>query len=139
MKDEELIRIAIEARNNAYSPYSGYCVGAALLTEDGNVYKGCNIENASYTPTICAERTAIYNAVSKGESAFSKIAIVGSPKGEITQYAFPCGVCRQVMMEFFNPKTTDILVAMNEKEYKKYTLEELLPNGFGADNLSKNV
>jgi len=136
MNDEELIRFAIMARDNAYAPYSGYFVGAALLTEEGNVYTGCNIENASYTPTICAERTAIYKAISENEHRFIKIAIAGSPKGDIIQYAFPCGVCRQVMMEFMNPESFQVLVAISENDFKKYTLKELLPEGFGPNNLN---
>lgn len=136
MKDQELIKRAIEAREKSYSPYSGFQVGAALLTSEGEVYTGCNIENASYTPTICAERTAIFKAVSEGKSNYKKIAIVGSPKGELTQYAFPCGVCRQVMMEFTDPNQFEVLVAKSETEYKKYKLSELLPEGFGPDNLA---
>lgn len=138
MKDQELIRLAIEARENSYSPYSGFQVGAALLTGNEVVYTGCNIENASYTPTICAERTAIFKAVSDGVMDYKKIAIVGSPKGELTQYAFPCGVCRQVMMEFTNPNEFEVLVAKSENEYKKYKLSELLPEGFGPENLSNS-
>lgn len=138
MKDQELIRLAIEAREKSYSPYSGFQVGAALLTGDEDVYTGCNIENASYTPTICAERTAIFKAVSNGVNDYKKIAIVGSPKGELVQYAFPCGVCRQVMMEFVNPDEFEVLVAKSETEYKKYKLSELLPEGFGPENLSNS-
>ena len=137
MKDEELIRIAIESRNKSYSPYSNFQVGAALLTVDEEVYTGCNIENASYTPTICAERTAIFKAISEGKHDYKKIAIVGSPKGKLIQYAFPCGVCRQVMMEFTNPETFEVIVAMSEKEFKKYKLSDLLPEGFGPKDLSK--
>ena len=98
MDNKELIRQALEAREMAYAPYSGFKVGAALLTKEGRVYKGCNIENAGYTPTNCAERTAFFKAVSEGEREFSAIAIVGG-KGDLpTDYAYPCGVCRQVMM-----------------------------------------
>lgn len=136
MKDEELIRIAIESRNKSYSPYSNFQVGAALLTSDEEVYTGCNIENASYTPTICAERTAIFKAISEGKHDYKKIAIVGSPKGEIVQYAFPCGVCRQVMMEFTDPETFEVIVAVSEKDFKKYKLSDLLPEGFGPKDLS---
>ncbi len=138
MKDNELIRLAMEVRNKAYAPYSNFLVGAALLSEDGNVYTGCNIENASFTPTICAERTAIFKAISEGKYKFDKIAIVGSPKGELTQFAYPCGVCRQVMMEFVNPKKFQILVAKNENEFQTYSLEELLPNGFGPHNINNS-
>lgn len=133
---ETLINKAIAARQLSYSPYSNYQVGAALLTQDGSIYTGCNIENAAYSPTNCAERTAFFKAVSEGVRKFSAIAIVGGRKGEeITDYAYPCGVCRQVMMKFCNPKGFDIIVAKSVTEYKVHTLEELLPNGFGASNL----
>lgn len=132
----DLIQEAIEARKMAYTPYSHFKVGAALLTEEGTVYRGCNIENAAYTPTNCAERTAFFKAVSEGMYHFRAIAIVGSPEGdELTQYAFPCGVCRQVMMEFCNPETFQVIVAVSQTEYKKYTLKEILPEGFGPGNL----
>ena len=135
-KIRELIGQDMEARRHSYSPYSHYQVGAALLAEDGQVICGCNIENAAYTPTNCAERTAFFKAVSEGIRHFTAIAVVGAPAGEeITQFAFPCGVCRQVMMEFCNPKTFQIIVAKSEKEYQCMTLEECLPNGFGSDNL----
>lgn len=135
-KIRELIGQALAARRHSYSPYSHYQVGAALLAEDGRVIRGCNIENAAYTPTNCAERTAFFKAVSEGIRDFAAIAIVGSPAGEeITQFAWPCGVCRQVMMEFCNPKTFQIIVAKSEEEYRCMTLEECLPNGFGPDNL----
>ncbi len=136
MKERELITEALKAREYSYSPYSGYAVGAALLTENGSIYTGCNIENAAYTPTICAERTAFFKAVSEGNLKFEKIAIVGSPKGEVSQYAFPCGVCRQVMMEFCNPKEFQVIVAKSPEDYKVFYLEELLPEGFGPDNVS---
>lgn len=133
---EQLIEAAIHARQNSYSPYSNYQVGAALLTEDGSIYTGCNIENAAYSPTNCAERTAFFKAVSDGKQQFSAISIIGGTKGkEITEYAYPCGVCRQVMMEFCNPHTFQIIVAKSLNEYEIRTLEELLPNGFGAANL----
>lgn len=139
MAEEEikaLIREAITAREMSYAPYSGYQVGAALLTMDGQVIRGCNIENAAYTPTNCAERTAFFKAVSEGKRDFKAIAIVGSPKGDaITQYSYPCGVCRQVMMEFCNPKTFQIIVARSEEEYQCKTLETFLPWGFGPENL----
>lgn len=103
MENRELVRLALEAREMAYAPYSKYKVGAALLTKQGRVYKGCNIENAAYTPTNCAERTAFFKAVSEGERAFEAIAIVGGYQGAPTSYAYPCGVCRQVMREFCDP------------------------------------
>ena len=135
ISNEALIKAALDARKKAYTPYSHFQVGAALLTKSGKIYTGCNIENASYTPTICAERTAFFKAVSEGEKEFAKIAIVGSPKGEVTQYAFPCGVCRQVLKEFCD-KDLMVLVAKSTKDYKEYTLEELLPFGFGGENLT---
>ena len=134
---EQLIKEALRARNFSYSPYSHYQVGAALLAKDGSIYTGCNIENAAYSPTNCAERTAFFKAVSEGKSEFCAIAIVGGPADAgITQYAYPCGVCRQVMMEFCNPKTFQIIVAKSVTEYEVRTLEELLPDGFGASNLT---
>ncbi len=131
-----LIAQAITARENSYSPYSHYQVGAALLAEDGQIILGCNIENAAYTPTNCAERTAFFKAVSEGIRSFLAIAVVGSPAGEeITQFAYPCGVCRQVMMEFCDPAEFLIIVAKSQAEYVCLTLEQFLPNGFGPDNL----
>jgi len=106
---EELIRQALAARELSYSPYSGYQVGAAVMTEEKMVYTGCNIENAAYSPTNCAERTAMFKAVSEGVRGFVAIAVAGSPKGPVTQYAFPCGVCRQVMREFSNPEQMLVL------------------------------
>lgn len=135
MDNKELIRLALEAREMSYAPYSKYMVGAALLTKDGKVYKGCNIENAGYTPTNCAERTAFFKAVSEGERAFAAIAIVGGRAGAPDSYAYPCGVCRQVMMEFCNPKEFRIITAVSEDDYMEKTLEEMLPNGFGPSNL----
>lgn len=138
MEDKKLIREALKAREYAYTPYSGYQVGAALLSAEGKVYTGCNIENAAYSPTNCAERTAFFKAVSEGVREFKKIAIVGSPKGEIVQFAFPCGVCRQVMMEFCSPEKFEIIVAKSTEEYKVFYLKELLCEGFGPGNLSNN-
>ena len=132
----ELIRRAIEARRKSYSPYSHYQVGAALLAADGQIITGCNIENAAYGPSNCAERTAFFKAVSEGMREFTAIAIVGSPEGEtLTQYAYPCGVCRQVMMEFCEPESFRIIVAKSEADYRVLTLAELLPEGFGPGNL----
>lgn len=133
---QSLITAAIEARKKSYSPYSHYQVGAALLSGDGQIITGCNIENAAYTPTNCAERTAFFKAVSEGIRDFQAIAIVGSPEGdELTQYTYPCGVCRQVMMEFCKPSDFQIVVAKSEDQYRVMTLQELLPEGFGPDNL----
>ena len=135
ISNEALIIEALEARKKAYTPYSHFQVGAALLTKSGKVYRGCNIENASYTPTICAERTAFFKAVSEGEKEFVKIAVVGSPEGEPVRLAFPCGVCRQVMAEFCQADEFQIIPAISENEYEVYTLKELLPFGFGPEDL----
>jgi len=134
MDNRELIRLALEAREMSYAPYSKYRVGAALLTKQGRVYKGCNIENAAYTPTNCAERTAFFKAVSEGEREFEAIAIVGG-LDVLKDYAYPCGVCRQVMMEFCTPAQFRIITAVSEEQYVERTLEELLPEGFGPGNL----
>ena len=132
----ELIKAAIEARRKSYSPYSHYQVGAALLTADGQIVTGCNIENAAYGPSNCAERTAFFKAVSEGIREFTAIAIVGSPEGEeLTQYAYPCGVCRQVMREFCEPERFRIIVAKSEEDYRVMTLAALLPESFGPENL----
>ena len=136
MDNKELIRLALEAREMSYSPYSKYMVGAALLAKDGKVYKGCNIENASYSPTNCAERTAFFKAVSEGERQFEAIAVVGGYKGAPKDYAYPCGVCRQVMMEFCNPKEFRVISAVSEDEYIEETLEQMLPHGFGPSSLN---
>lgn len=135
MDNKELIRLALEARQMAYVPYSNYMVGAALLTKQGKVYKGCNIENAAYTPTNCAERTAFFKAVSEGEREFDAIAIVGGYEGNPTDYAYPCGVCRQVMIEFCNPEKFRVITAISEEQYLEQTLAEMLPHGFGPQNL----
>lgn len=135
MEDRELIRAAIEARRRAYTPYSHYQVGAALLTEGGKLYRGCNIENAAFSPTCCAERTAFFKAVSEGETRFSAIAIVAGPEGELLAPPTPCGVCRQVMMEFCDPETFRILLAQGPEDYRSFTLRELLPLGFGPKDL----
>lgn len=132
---EKLIDIAIEQLEFSYTPYSNFKVGAALLTRSGEIYTGCNIENASYTPTNCAERTAFFKAVSEGVRDFQAICIVGGKDGKLTEYTAPCGVCRQVMMEFCNPKTFQIILAVDKERYKIYTLEELMPLGFGPLNL----
>lgn len=135
MKVEDLIREALEARKMAYVPYSGFKVGAALLTKGGKVYRGCNIENAGYTPTNCAERTAFFKAVSEGERQFEAIAVVGGKGENPENYAWPCGVCRQVMMEFCDPSSFRVITAISEQEYIDKTLEEMLPMGFGPGNL----
>ena len=132
---EKLIDTAIEQLKFSYTPYSNFKVGAALLTKSGKIYTGCNIENASYTPTNCAERTAFFKAVSEGARDFQAICIVGGKDGKLTEYTAPCGVCRQVMMEFCNPKTFQIILAVDKERYEIYTLEELMPLGFGPLNL----
>ena len=136
MKMEQLVEIAYEAREMSYAPYSHFKVGAALLAKSGKIYKGCNIENAAYTPTNCAERTAFFKAVSEGEREFVAIAIVGGKEEEENlTFCAPCGVCRQVMMEFCDPKEFQIILGRGNKEYKIYLLDELLPLGFGPENL----
>lgn len=134
MTHQELCRAAIAAMEKSYSPYSGYRVGAALLTASGTVYTGCNVENASYTPTICAERTAIFKAVSEGERSFAALAVVGGKDGVISGAFPPCGVCRQVMAEFCTPDFP-VLVVTGEDTHTVYTLSELLPSGFSPAHL----
>lgn len=132
---QSLIRQAFAARRFAYTPYSHFQVGAALLAQNGKVYTGCNIENAGYTPTNCAERTALFKAVSEGERQFSAIAIVGSMQGTVnTLVTGPCGVCRQALYEFGGPALT-VIMAKTEDDYIVTTLGELLPYGFGPANL----
>ena len=136
MEKQELIREAIAARKRSYSPYSHFQVGAALLGRSGKVYTGSNIENAAYTPTNCAERTAFFKAISEGEKEFEMIAIVGGPaKSARTDYCPPCGVCRQVMAEFCDPKAFRVLMARTETDYRECSLEEVLPFGFTKEEL----
>lgn len=138
MDIEGLIEKAIEAMGQSYSPYSNFKVGAAVLTKSGKVYTGCNIENAAFSPTVCAERTAIFKAVSEGELDFEAIAVVGGLNGELKEtgdFTGPCGVCRQVLMEFA-PEIT-IISANSVNEYFVNTLTDLLPKGFGPANLSE--
>ena len=134
---EKLIDTAIEQLKFSYTPYSNFKVGAALLTKSGKIYTGCNIENASYTPTNCAERTAFFKAVSEGVMEFDAICVVGGMNKIMKEYAAPCGVCRQVMMEFCNPEEFQIILATSKDQYESFTLKELLPLGFGPDNLNK--
>lgn len=138
MNVELLINKALEARENAYAPYSEYKVGAALLASNGEIIKGCNIENASYGATNCAERTAFFKAVSEGCVSFEAIAIVGGKASEeqLTDFAYPCGICRQVMREFTNPKQFKVIVARSTSDYRIHTLDELLPESFGPEKLS---
>ena len=132
-EEKVLIQQALDARKLAYAPYSGYAVGAALLTADGRTYLGGNIENASYGATNCAERTAFFKAVSEGERDFTAIAIAGGKTDEDpAEYAYPCGICRQVMQEFCREEFR-IYVVKSTADYRRYTLKELLPFGFGGD------
>lgn len=132
---ERLVLAALDARDMAYTPYSRYTVGAALLTEQGEIYQGGNIENASYGATNCAERTAIFKAVSEGRRQFLAIAIAGGMEGcAPVDYAYPCGICRQVMQEF-GGKELVVIVARSAGDYREYRLEELLPHGFGGDSI----
>ena len=133
MTNGELIALAVEARKQSYSPYSGFRVGAALLGKSGKVYLGCNVENAAYTPTNCAERTAVFKAVSEGEKEFTSIAIVGGKGDELADFCAPCGVCRQVLAEFCDKDFR--LVLGNPKEIKVYTFAEILPFSFGKNDL----
>lgn len=138
MRESELIRLAYEAQKQAYVPYSHFAVGAALETEDEKVFLGCNIENAAYTPTNCAERTAFFKAVSEGYRSFRQIAIVGGYQDQRLQsadYCPPCGVCRQVMAEFCDPETFRIILAKSPLEYRIFALKDLLPLNFGPGNL----
>lgn len=133
-----LIELAYKGREQAYTPYSGFRVGAALLSRSGKVYLGCNIENSAYSPTNCAERTAFFKAVSEGEREFDAIAIVGGPGKERTKaMCAPCGVCRQVMMEFCDPGIFRVILEDGEDRVRTFRLEELLPFGFGPDNLKE--
>ena len=134
MTDLELMRLAEEARKFSYCPYSHFAVGAALLTTGGKVYTGCNVENASYTPTNCAERTAVFKAVSEGETRFAAIAVIGAPEGEAGRFCAPCGVCRQVLREFCEPETFRVLLGTTDA-VKEYTLAELLPASFAPSDL----
>lgn len=132
---QKLIHTAMQQLAFSYTPYSHFKVGAALLGKNGEIYTGCNIENAGYTATSCAERTAFFKAVSEGIREFRAICIVGGKEGILTEYTAPCGVCRQVMMEFCDPETFQIILAVDSEHYDVYTLRELLPLGFGPSNL----
>lgn len=131
-----LAELAVAARANAYSPYSGFRVGAALLAADGTVYTGCNVENAAYSPACCAERAAIFKAVSEGQRAFTAIAVAGGFDGEEPAYCYPCGVCRQVMREFAGGDF-QVIVVKTPEDFKAHTLGELLPHAFGPENLER--
>ena len=131
----EMIELAMQARTKAYEPYSNFQVGACVKMENGSYYTGCNIENASYGATNCAERTAVFKAVSEGVLEFDAICVVGGMNKVLKEYAAPCGVCRQVMMEFCDPDTFQIILATSKDQYEIFTLKELLPLGFGPNNL----
>ena len=131
----ELIMRAMGMMKMSYIPYSRFSVGAALLTKSGEIYTGCNIENAAYTPSVCAERTAFFKAVSEGHTSFTAIAVTGGMGRKAEDFCTPCGVCRQVMNEFCDPETFLVISAVSPDKYRVYTLKELLPYGFGPDNL----
>ena len=132
---QQLIRMALAAREKAYAPYSDFMVGAALRAADGRIFTGCNVENAAFTPTSCAERTALFKAVAEGVTRFTDIAVVGARRGEVNkQITSPCGVCRQALYEFGGPGLT-VIMAKSEEDYIVTTLGELLPYGFGPTNL----
>ena len=137
MDKKELVKEALAAREFAYTPYSEFNVGAALLCKNGRVFRGCNIESASYTPTNCAERTAFFKAVSEGEREFSAIAIVGGPAGAPpADFCYPCGVCRQVMAEFCG-RDFKVYIAKSESEIREYSLDEIIPFAFTQEDLCK--
>ena len=125
-----LIKLAMEARGKSYCPYSGFAVGAALQTKEGKIYQGCNIENAAFTPTNCAERTPYFKAVSEGEKQICRIAIVGGKKDGVLELTSPCGVCLQVMQEFCDPDAFEVILATAEEKYEILKLRQLLPYGF---------
>ncbi len=136
MQNEDLIKIAKDHLKNSYAPYSGFNVSAAVLMDSGRVYTGVNVENASYPAGICAERNAIFNAIGCGEKRIKAIAIVGGHNFKIETFCPPCGICRQVMREFCDPKAMRVIIAKSEEDYREMTLEELLPESFGPENLS---
>ncbi len=138
MNNKNLVIEAIRAMNQSYSPYSNFKVGAALLAGSGEIYTGCNIENASFSPTNCAERTAFFKAISEGERSFLKIAIVGGLNGEISDYIPPCGVCRQVMNEFCDSDFS-VILANSEDDIIEYKLCEMLPLSFSNKNFGENL
>lgn len=133
MTDKQLLELAVKAREKAYAPYSGFRVGAALLGKSGKIYTGCNVENAAYTPTNCAERTAVFKAVSEGEKDFKAIAIVGGKGEEIADFCAPCGICRQVLAEFCDGDFRILLGTPDNVSV--HTLAELLPYSFGKNDL----
>ena len=138
MTDQELVARAIKMQEFSYVPYSHFPVGAALLCDDGTVFTGCNVENAAFTPTSCAERTALFKAVSEGVSRFTDIAVVGSRRGEENkQITTPCGVCRQALFEFGGPEL-NVIMARTPDDFIERSMDELLPFGFGPSNVAGN-
>ncbi|MCI8298796.1 MAG: cytidine deaminase [Lachnospiraceae bacterium] len=135
MEYQKLIAQAITAKESAYAPYSKFRVGAALLTKNGKVFTGCNVENVSYSATNCAERTAVCKAVSEGEREFTAIAV----NGDNNDYLPPCGICRQVLAEFCNLNTFEVILANSEQDYRIMTLAELLPGAFLSENLKPGI
>ncbi|MCQ2426862.1 MAG: cytidine deaminase [Clostridia bacterium] len=135
----KLAKLSVKMLDKAYAPYSGFYVGAAMLAGSGKIYTGANIENASYPAGTCAERSAISHAASEGERKIEAIAIAGGRGGDNREFTYPCGICRQVMREFSDPKTMKVILSRKKEngrlELKIYTLEELLPGGFGPENL----
>ena len=145
---KELIRMALAAREKAYVPYSDFMVGAALRAKDGRIFTGCNVENAAFTPTSCAERTALFKAVAEGVTEFTDIAVVGSRRGEVNEqitspcgeaedYCPPCGVCRQALFEFGGPEL-NVIMAKTPEDFIERSMDELLPFGFGPSNVAGN-
>ena len=138
MDKNMLAKLAVKAAENAYAPYSGFKVGAALLASSGKIYTGCNIENASFSPTVCAERNAFFSAINAGERNFECIAVAGVKNGNISGICTPCGVCRQVMAEFCSENFLVLSVKNNEgTDFEEYTLSDLLPFSFGSDNFTE--
>ena len=135
MNYTQLAQAALDAMEKSYSPYSNFRVGAALLAKNGKIYTGCNIESAAYSPTNCAERTALFKAVSEGEREFFAIAIAGAPRGGEPQFCYPCGVCRQMLKEFFDDEN-EIIIVKTAADFKIHRFGEILPYGFGAANLN---
>jgi len=136
----QLARLALEARERAYAPYSHFKVGAAVLTRNGGIYQGCNVENASYGASICAERAAALRAVYEGEREFRAVAVAGFSDGSApgeAPYSFPCGVCRQFLREFCSPEEMAVYVVRSLDDIAEYTLEELLPCSFGPESLAR--
>ena len=133
--EQKLMSTAIEYRKRSYSPYSGFQVGAALLCADGEIVGGCNIESASFSPTNCAERTALFKAVSEGKKEFIASAVVGGKAGGELEFCSPCGVCRQALVEFCNPKEFVVYLGTSTEDYKGYLLDELLPYSFTPKNV----